>query len=74
MGICGPNYCIDSVVTVDAKGQIVLPKSLRERAGFKPNDKIALLSLEGEGEICCVIMMNVEKLGEAVTETLKMIK
>ena len=31
---------IDAVVSVDAKGQIVLPKDLREKANIKPNDKL----------------------------------
>ena len=42
MSGCGPDYKIESIVTVDLKGQIVLPKNLRERAGFKSNDKLAL--------------------------------
>jgi antitoxin PrlF len=61
---------IDSIVTIDLKGQIVLPKNLRARAGFKPNDKLALISFEKEGEVCCVIMLKAEKLEDAVTKTL----
>jgi hypothetical protein len=39
--VCYNKECcrIDAVVTVDAKGQIVLPKDLREKAKIKPNDK-----------------------------------
>ena len=66
----GPNCRIDAVVTVDSKGQIVLPKGLRERASFKPNGKIVLISFEKEGEVCCVMMIKAERLGEAVTKTL----
>ena len=40
---------VESVVTIDSKGQIVLPKKLRERAGFKQNEKIALVTCEKEG-------------------------
>jgi AbrB family looped-hinge helix DNA binding protein len=65
-----PDFKIDAVVTVDAKGQIVLPKSLRERAGFKPNEKIALLSFEKEGEVCCIMMIKAESFGNAITEIL----
>jgi len=64
------NCKIDSIVNMDAKGQIVLPKDLRERAGFKPNGKLALVSFEKEGAICCVIMLKAECLEEAVTKTL----
>lgn len=74
MSSCGPNCNVESVVTVDSKGQVVLPKDLRERAGFVPNMKVALISLESEGKICCVIMMKAEKLGDAVIETLKTIR
>ena len=68
MSGCGPDYKIESIVTVDLKGQIVLPKNLRERAGFRSNDKLALVSLEKEGDICCVIMLKAEILDEAVTK------
>ena len=69
MNSCGPNCRIDSVVTI-SKGQIVLPKGLRQRASFEPNGKIALISFEKEGEICCVLMIKAERLGEAVAKTL----
>ncbi len=44
---------VDAVVTVDSKGQIVLPKDLREKAGLKPNDKLAVIGCESEGKMCC---------------------
>jgi antitoxin PrlF len=34
---------IDAISTVDAKGQIVLPKDPREKAKIKPNDKLAII-------------------------------
>jgi AbrB family looped-hinge helix DNA binding protein len=67
------SFGVEAVVTVDSKGQIVLPKGLRERAGFKPNGKIGLISFEKEGEIFCIIMIKAESLGDAVTETLSQI-
>ena len=61
---------IDAVVTIDPKGQIVLPKDLRERARIKPNDKIALVVSEKDGEVCCIMMIKAEKLAGAITKTL----
>ncbi len=61
---------IDAVVTMDAKGQIVLPKDLREKANFKPNEKLALVACEKNGEVCCITMVKAEKLVGAVTKTL----
>jgi antitoxin PrlF len=61
---------IDAVVTVDAKGQIVLPKDLRERAKLKPNDKLAIIGVERGDKVCCIVMMKAEALGSTVKNML----
>jgi AbrB family looped-hinge helix DNA binding protein len=61
---------IDAVVTVDAKGQLVLPKDLRERAKLKPNDKLAVIGCERDGEICCFVIVKAEALGGPVKKML----
>lgn len=61
---------IDAVVTVDEKGQIVIPKDIREKACVKPNDKLAVIGCERDDVICCIIMMKTEKLGSSVNKTL----
>ncbi len=71
MSKCEDDTCrIDAVVTVDSKGQIVLPKDLREKASIKPNDKLALVACEKNGEICCITIVKADKLVGAVTKTL----
>ena len=46
MSSCIGDTCrIDAVISMDVKGQIVLPKDLREKANFKPNDKIAVVAV-----------------------------
>jgi len=71
MARCDGDSCrIDAVITMDVKGQIVLPKDLREKANFKPNDKIAVVACEKEGEVCCIMMIKAERLAGAVTKTL----
>jgi antitoxin PrlF len=71
MSSCKGDTCrIDSVITMDAKGQIVLPKDLREKANFKPNNKIAVVTCEKNGEVCCIMMIKAERLTGAVTKTL----
>jgi AbrB family looped-hinge helix DNA binding protein len=62
---------IDAVVTVDSKGQIVLPKDLRERAKLEPNDKLAVMAFERDGEVCCFVMMKADVLGEPVKKMLE---
>ena len=61
---------IDAVITMDAKGQVVLPKDLRAKAGFMPNEKIAVVACEAEGKVCCIVMVKAEKLVGAVSRTL----
>ena len=71
MANCEDDTCrIDAVITMDAKGQIVLPKELREKANFKANDKIAVVACEKNGEVCCIMMIKAERLVGAVTKTL----
>ena len=68
---CNSDVCrIDAVITMDAKGQVVLPKDLREKANFKPNDKIAVVACEKEGNVCCILMVKAERLVGAVSKTL----
>jgi AbrB family looped-hinge helix DNA binding protein len=61
---------VDAVVTLDAKGQIVLPKDLREKARLKPNDKLAVIGCERDGEVCCIVMIRAEDLGSTVKSML----
>lgn len=61
---------IAAIVTVDAKGQIVLPKELREKANIKQNDKLALIGLERGDKFCCIVMMKADALGNSVKSML----
>jgi antitoxin PrlF len=57
---------IDAIVNVDSKGQIVLPKDLREKASIQANDKLALIRVERGGTVCCIVMMKADSLGRTV--------
>jgi len=61
---------IEAVITMDAKGQIVLPKDLRERAGLNSGDKLAIVALEREGAVCCFVMVRAEALSGTVKNML----
>ena len=65
-GCCG----VEAVVTVDARGQIVLPKELRDAAGIGTGDKLAVVSLKNDGRLCCLALMKVEELAGTVREIL----
>ncbi len=59
---------VDAVVSIDSKGQIVLPKDLREKSKLKSGDKLAIMACEKEGEVCCIVMVKAEGLGEAMSK------
>lgn len=61
---------VESIVTVDERGQMVLPKDLREKAGIKPGDKLALTSWEKDGQVCCLTLIKVEDLVSMVKDRL----
>jgi AbrB family looped-hinge helix DNA binding protein len=61
---------VESIVSVDDRGQMVLPKELREKAGIKPGDKLALVGCEKEGRICCIVMVKVEEFSQMIKSTL----
>ena len=57
---------VESLISVDERGQMVLPKDVREKAGIRPGDKLALITWEREGSICCLALMKVENLSGMV--------
>ncbi len=60
-GSGGAGCCsVESMVTVDERGQMVLPKEVREKAGINPGDKLALVSWMQDGKICCISLIKAE--------------
>ena len=53
---------LEALVTVDERGQMVLPKDLRERLGLGPGDRLAISSCECAGEVCCLVLMRADRL------------
>lgn len=61
-GCCG----LTGVVSVDDRGQIVLPKDLRDKAGIKGGDKLAVMTCERDGKVCCITMVRADDLADAI--------
>ena len=61
---------IESIVSVDERGQMVLPKEIRDKANIKAGDKLAVVSWEKDSEVCCISLIKVDGLSEMVTEML----
>ena len=61
---------IVSVISVDDRGQTVLPKEIREKAGIRAGDKLAVTTWEKDGEVCCISLIKIEYLTGMVKEML----
>lgn len=66
MGCCK----VESIISVDDRGQTVLPKEIREKANIRAGDKLATLSWEKDGKICCISLIKVEEFSEMVKDLL----
>ncbi len=59
-----------ALVSVDERGQMVLPKEVREKANIHAGDKLAIVSMEKDGEVCCISLIKAEELAGMVKEML----
>ncbi|MBF0552848.1 MAG: AbrB/MazE/SpoVT family DNA-binding domain-containing protein [Deltaproteobacteria bacterium] len=61
---------IESLITVDERGQMVLPKELRDKANIRAGDKLALITWQKDGEVCCFTLIKADALADRVKEFL----
>lgn len=67
----GSSCCrVEAVVGVDERGQMVLPKELREKAGIKPGDKLAVVTWAQGGGCPCILLIKTEELAGMVKNLL----
>jgi AbrB family looped-hinge helix DNA binding protein len=65
------NDCrVESIISVDERGQMVLPKELRDKANIRAGDKLAVISWDKGGEVCCIYLIKAEHLAERVKDFL----
>lgn len=57
---------VESVISIDDRGQMVLPKEIREKAGIGAGDKLAVVIMGKDGGICCISLIKVEELAQLV--------
>ena len=62
---------IESVVSIDARGQIVLPKGIREKANIGAGDKLAIVSWEKDGKVCCISLIKAEDFAGMLKDILE---
>ncbi len=61
---------VESIVSIDERGQMVLPKELRDKAKIRAGDKLAIASWNKGGEICCLYLIKTESLAERMKDFL----
>ena len=61
---------VDALITIDGRGQIVLPKDVREKVGVKAGDKFVVISHESDGKVCCISLIRADDFGETVKDVL----
>lgn len=65
---CAPASCckVESLISVDERGQMVLPKEIRERAKIQAGDKLAVVSWEKAGKVCCITLIKAEDFADMI--------
>lgn len=61
---------VEALVSLDERGQMVLPKEIRDKAKINAGDKLAVVSWEKEGKVCCISLVKAEELQEMVKSLL----
>jgi len=58
----GTGCKVEALVSVDERGQMVLPKETRDKAGIHAGDKLAVIICEKDGKTCCLTLVKAEEL------------
>jgi len=62
MGCCK----VESLISIDERGQMVLPKEIRDKAKIRAGDKLAVVNWEKDGKVCCIFLIKSEDFAEMV--------
>jgi AbrB family looped-hinge helix DNA binding protein len=57
---------VNALVNVDERGQMVLPKEVRDKNNIQAGDKLALISFQNGRKSCCLILMKAKDLEKMV--------
>lgn len=48
---------------------MILPKELRDKAEIKAGEKLALVTCEKDGKVCCISIIKAEEFKESIKKT-----
>ncbi len=61
---------VESMVSVDERGQMVLPKEVREKAGLRAGDKLALITWEQDDKVRGILLIKAQDIAGMVKDIL----
>ena len=73
---CGPDNkstpccSVEALVSVDERGQMVLPKEVRDKANIEPGDKLAIITCGCNGKINVISLVPSKDFEELVKKFL----
>ena len=60
-------HTLFAVTKIDDRGQVVIPKDIRDSLGWSKNEKIAIITRKNpEGKSCCVMLVHVDSLADYI--------
>ena len=57
---------VDAILSIDGRGQIVIPKTSRDRANIKAGDRLALISFVKGDKVCCLSLIKADEFAGMV--------
>ncbi|MFC2068446.1 HgcAB-associated protein HgcC [Chloroflexota bacterium] len=57
---------VEALISIDERGQMILPKEIRDKANIHAGDKLAVTSWEKDGKIYCISLIKAEEFTDMV--------
>lgn len=64
------SYNVEAIVTVDGRGQVVLPKEVRRALELEAGSKLAVVIKHAGGKPCCVNLVPTSALQDGVRQVI----
>ncbi len=64
MGSC----CVEAILSIDDRGQIVIPKNVRDKLGLKSSEKLVLISWTKSNKVESVSIMRNDVFSEIIND------
>lgn len=61
---------VEAIVSVDERGQMVLPKDIRKKLDLQAGEKLAVATKERDGKVCCIYLFRTDTLSDMVRDQL----